>query len=69
MWEVNSFFYIQIVSLICQSVNLSWKIAAQNAAVTTLIFATAANITFGYNFVASLMLIKIKKSLSLVKAK
>ena len=28
--EVNLFFYIYIVSLICEKVNLSWKIAVQN---------------------------------------
>ena len=31
LWEMNLFFCILIVILICQSVDLSWKIAAQNA--------------------------------------
>ena len=55
--------------MICQSVKLSGKIAAQNVAVTSLVFATDANIMFGYNFVAPLILMKIEKSLSPVKAK
>ena len=31
LWEMNLFFCILIVILICQSVDLSWKIAPQNA--------------------------------------
>ena len=54
LWEVNLFFYIYIVSLICQIVNLLWKIAVQNDGCAFAYFCGGHKNIFGYNFVAPL---------------
>ena len=55
----NYFFYMPIVSLMCRSVNLSWKTAVQNAVVFLAIFVIKK--IFGYNFRALLRLKTILK--------
>ena len=52
LWEVNLFSYIQIVSLMCLSVNLSWNIADKMLVVFLRIFVADTKMIFGYNFLA-----------------
>ena len=53
LWEVNSSFYMKIVSL-CQSVNSSWKIVVQNTGCVFTYFVADTKIAFGCKFAAPL---------------
>ena len=45
---------MSVVTLMCQSVYLSWKMAVQNAGCTFAYFCGGTKTIFGYNFVAPL---------------
>ena len=57
----NIIFVYEIVILMCQSVNLSWKIVVQNA------FVAGTKIICSYNFVAAACLTnQIQKRVTLI---
>ena len=63
----NIIFVYEIVILMCQSVNLSWKIVVQNACCAFAYFVAGTKIICSYNFVAAACLTnQIQKRVTLI---